>query len=161
MTPRFQNSEEKKMIGKRMAMSFSDNKTAELWKSFMPVRHTIKNKIGHELYSLQVYSPGFFDTFDPTAVFEKWAAIEVADFSSIPDEMEAFTLPAGMYAVFLYKGDSLEGAHTFEYIFRTWLPNSGYHLDNRPHFELLGPKYQNAHPDSEEEIWIPVLPALI
>jgi AraC family transcriptional regulator len=26
--------------------------------------------------------------------------------------------------------------------------------DDRPHFEILGDKYKNDHPDSEEEIWI-------
>jgi len=29
-------------------------------------------------------------------------------------------------------------------------------LDNRPHFEVLGEKYKNGDPESEEEIWIPV-----
>jgi hypothetical protein len=29
-------------------------------------------------------------------------------------------------------------------------------LDNRPHFEILGEKYKNADPDSEEDVYIPV-----
>jgi AraC family transcriptional regulator len=45
---------------------------------------------------------------------------------------------------------------TFQYIFGTWLPNSEYVLDNRPHFEILGEKYKNDDPTSEEEIWIPI-----
>ncbi|MGK2861531.1 MAG: GyrI-like domain-containing protein [Chitinophagaceae bacterium] len=44
----------------------------------------------------------------------------------------------------------------FSYIFNTWLPPSGYDLDNRPHFEILGEKYKNDDPLSEEEIWIPI-----
>ncbi|MDP5096829.1 MAG: GyrI-like domain-containing protein [Flavobacterium sp.] len=36
------------------------------------------------------------------------------------------------------------------------MPNSEYQLDNRPHFEILGAKYKNNAPDSEEEIWIPI-----
>ncbi|MFM9945765.1 MAG: GyrI-like domain-containing protein, partial [Bacteroidia bacterium] len=43
-------------------------------------------------------------------------------------------------------------------IYGTWIPNSEYNLDNRPHFEILGEKYKNNHPDSEEEIWIPIKP---
>ena len=35
-------------------------------------------------------------------------------------------------------------------------PNSDYKPDDRPHFELLGAKYKNDDPDSEEEIWIPI-----
>lgn len=60
-----------------------------------------------------------------------------------------------MYAVFDYKGSSDDGS-VFKYIFNTWLPQSGYQLDNRPHFEVLGDKYRNSDPNSEEEIWIPI-----
>jgi len=42
------------------------------------------------------------------------------------------------------------------YIMSQWLPNSKYILDHRPHFELLGAKYKNNSPDSEEEVWIPI-----
>jgi AraC family transcriptional regulator len=40
--------------------------------------------------------------------------------------------------------------------FSTWLPDSEYRLDVRPHFEVLGEKYKNDDPESEEEIWIPI-----
>jgi AraC family transcriptional regulator len=72
--------------------------------------------------------------------------------------MKAFELPAGLYAVFLHRGPASEGQRTFQYIMGTWLPASGYELDSRPHFELLGEKYKNDLPDSEEEIWIPIKP---
>ncbi|MFT5513068.1 MAG: AraC family transcriptional regulator, partial [Bacteroidia bacterium] len=45
---------------------------------------------------------------------------------------------------------------TFGYIFGEWIPNSIYDIDSRPHFEILGDKYKNDHPNSEEEIWIPI-----
>jgi AraC family transcriptional regulator len=38
------------------------------------------------------------------------------------------------------------------------MPNSDYVLDNKTHFEILGDKYRNNDPESEEEIWIPVQP---
>ncbi|TQE66329.1 GyrI-like domain-containing protein [Leptospira noguchii] len=43
------------------------------------------------------------------------------------------------------------------HIFQEWLPNSGYKLEHRPHFELLGSKYKNNDPTSEEEVWIPIV----
>lgn len=147
---------EKKLIGKRMTMSFSDNKTIELWKSFMPKRKEIRNNIGTELYSMQIYAPLFFNDFNPNTSFEKWATIEVTDFNTVPKEMESFTLTSGLYAVFLYKGSSSEAAKIFQYIWKTYLPNSEYMLDNRPHFEILGEKYKNEDQSSEEEIWIPI-----
>jgi AraC family transcriptional regulator len=146
----------KKLVGKRMKMSFSNNRTADLWKSFMPRRNEIQNKIGADLYSLQNYSPDFFKDFSPDTPFEKWACTEVNSTENIPNEMETFILPGGLYTVFLYKGLASEGAKAFQYILRTWLPNSEYNLDARPHFEILGEKYKNEDPGSEEEIWIPV-----
>ena len=155
MKPRIETLTEKKLIGKRMTMSLSNNKTGELWKSFMPGRKEIQNNIGIELYSMQLYDHLYFNNFSPNKDFEKWASIEVTDFDTVPDEMETFILTGGLYAVFIYKGSSTDDK-TFQYIFTTWLPNSDYLLDNRPHFEILGEKYKNSDASSEEEIWIPI-----
>ena len=69
--------------------------------------------------------------------------------------METFSLAGGLYAVFDYKGSSNDPS-IFQFIFGTWLPSSDYVLDDRPHFEVLGDKYKNNDPNSEEEIWIPI-----
>jgi len=157
LEPTIKNLTEKKLIGKHMTMTLANNKTAELWKSFMLRRKEIQNNIGTDLFSMQLYPESVtFNNFNLDISFEKWAVIEVTDFSNIPADMQSYTLPGGLYAVFLYKGDPRNFAPTFQYIFGTWLPNSIYQIDNRPHFEILGEKYKNNHPDSEEEIWIPV-----
>jgi len=83
--------------------------------------------------------------------------VVVSDFDELPEGMEPFVLPGGLYAVFHYKG--LNTDHTiFQYIIETWLPDSMYRLDNRPHFEVLGDSYKNNDPASEEDIWIPIKP---
>jgi len=156
MEPVVKILKEKKLVGKRMIMTFSDNKTGELWRGFMQVRKGIQNNIGTELYSMQKYAPSFFENFNPTAEFEKWAAIEVTDFNNVPDDMESFTLEGGLYAVFLYHGAASAAEETFRYILGTWLPVSGFVLDDRTHFEILGEKYKNESPDSQEELWIPI-----
>jgi AraC family transcriptional regulator len=158
MNPRIELLPETRLIGKRIPMTLAVNKTAELWKSFMPRRKEIPNRIGAELYSLQIYEPLFFDNFNPNGRFEKWACVEVTDFEIVPDGLEAFILSGGLYAVFLYRGAASAAAETFQYIFGTWLPSSEYILDQRPHFERLGEKYKNEDPESEEEIWIPIQP---
>ncbi len=156
MESRIETLNDKKLVGKRMIMTFSENKTVELWRSFMPRRKEIQNIIGKEFYSIQIYTPSFFDHFNPDTEFEKWAAVEVTNFDEVPDEMETFILAGGLYAVFLYQGAASFAANTFQYILGTWLPNSKYSLDNRPHFEMLGEKYKNEDQGSEEEIWIPI-----
>ena len=136
-------------------MSLADNKTGELWKSFMPKRREITNNLTNDLISMQVYKPNHFAEFSPTNEFVKWATVEVVDFDNVPSDLETITLTGGLYAVFDYKGSSAD-SRVFQYIFGTWLPNSDYLLDDRPHFEVLGEKYKNADPSSEEEIWIPI-----
>ena len=157
MSPIIKTLTEKKLIGKRIKMTMADNKTYELWSSFMPRRKEIKNTCTADLFSMQKYDASFdFKSFNPTIAFEKWAAVEVTDFNIIPEGMETHTLPGGLYAVFIHKGAASEGAKTFQYIFGTWLPNSTYLLDDRAHFEILGDKYKNEDPTSEEEVWIPI-----
>ncbi|MBG6111282.1 AraC family transcriptional regulator [Flavobacterium sp. CG_23.5] len=156
MNPRIETLPEKKLMGQRMTMSLSNNKTRELWQNFMPRRKEIQNYIGTNLYSMQIYDSLYFNNFDPKTEFEKWATIEVTDFDIVPAELETVTVPSGLYAVFTHKGDASMAPKTFEYIFTNWLPNSDYLLDNRPHFEILGEKYKNNDPTSEEEIWIPI-----
>lgn len=146
---------EKKLVGKHLITNFVNNRTTDLWKSFMPHRNEVKNALRQELYSVNIYAPTYFKDFKPGNDFEKWAAIEVNDFHDVPPGMDTLTLVGGLYAVFLHKGPSTDTS-TFHFIFSKWLPASEYVLDNRPHFEVMGEKYKHDDPDSEEEIWIPV-----
>ena len=157
MNPRIETINEKKLAGKRLTMSFADNKTEELWKSFIPRRKEITNNMTSDFISMAVYKSTYFVDFNPMNEFEKWATIEVSDFENIPNDLETFKLTGGLYAVFDYKGSNNDHS-IFVYIFSSWLPNSDYNLDDRPHFEVLGHKYKNNDPTSEEEIWIPIKP---
>lgn len=156
MTPRIEISREKKLVGQSLRMSFADYKIGELWRAFLPRRREISNPLTDDLISLVIYPPHHFEHFQPTNEFERWAAVEVADFQSVPHGMGTFIVPSGRYAVFVHRGDQTELAQAFQSILTTWLPNSEYALDDRPHFEVLGAKYKNHDPGSEEEIWIPV-----
>jgi AraC family transcriptional regulator len=156
MTPRLETLKEKKLLGKNTLISFANNTTVALWKSFMPRRNEINNRISEAYYSLEVFPEKFFDHFDPRAEFEKWACVEVSDHGFIPEGMKTLTVPSGLYVVFIHKGLPSEGERTYNYIFREWIPASIYAVDRRPHFAVMGEKYKQDSPDSEEEIWIPV-----
>jgi AraC family transcriptional regulator len=122
----------------------------------MPVRDQINNSVGSDLYSAEVYDRAFFKQFDPAREFEKWATVEVTDFSTVPDGMKPIVFPYGLYAVFLHRGPVSAALTTYRYIYQTWIPNSEYSLVDRPHFAIMGEKYQPESGDFEEEIWIPV-----
>ncbi|MDX2174108.1 MAG: GyrI-like domain-containing protein [Bacteroidota bacterium] len=154
MEPRIENLKEKKLIGLNVTMSLSNNKTLTLWQEFMPRKREILNGLNTNLFSIRIYR-SHQDLSNIHSEFEKWAAIEVSDFDKLPNKMKALIIEEGLYAVFLYKGSSSDHS-IYNYIYGTWLPNSTYLLDNRPHFEVMGEKYKNNDPDSEEEIWIPI-----
>lgn len=155
--PRLEIINEKKLAGKHLKMSLARNRTFELWKSFMTEIKGIKNFVSSDLISMEVYDTSMdFKDFNIDTEFEKWAAVEVTDFNSIPESMDTHILSGGLYAVFLYKGHPAQFQDAFQYIFNSWLPNSEYELDKREHFELMGDKYKNNDPGSEEEVWVPV-----
>ncbi|MES2484856.1 MAG: GyrI-like domain-containing protein [Bacteroidota bacterium] len=158
MVPFITTLTEKKLLGLRQTMSFANNTTAQLWQGFMPRRKEIAQVVGTDMYSLQNYPEGFFNDFNPDVEFEKWAAVEVSGCSAIPEGMEVLELAGGLYAVFVYKGSPVAAAGFYRAIFEDWLPKSGYALDVRTHFEVLGAKYKNGAEDSEEEVWIPIKP---
>lgn len=154
--PHMEVLREKKLVGRNVTMSFARDKTKELWQQFMPGRNLIREVKGNDFYSVEIYPTGFFEQFDRNRCFQKWAAVEVNELSQLPAGMESLILPTGLYAVFIHKGPASDGPKTYEYIFRQWLPTSLFSLDDRPHFALMGERYKQDHPDSEEEIWIPV-----
>jgi AraC family transcriptional regulator len=156
MEPRLETIPVKIFAGMRITMSYADNKTGQLWRAFMPRRNEIESTLVPELYSIEIYPPQFFANFNPFAVFEKWAAVEAPTPTALPAEMEPLTVPGGLYAVFVHCGPAVNGPETYRYIFTEWLPASGYKIDERPHFAIMGEKYDSESVDSEEEIWIPV-----
>lgn len=153
LTPNIVNLAPKKLVGINIEMSLTENKTQVLWRAFMPRLKEIKNRVGKDLFALQVYSENHFQKFIPTNRFTKWALAEVDSFEHIPANMQPFELEGGKYAVFHLKGDDKS---IFQYIYGEWIHKSEYSLDNRPHFEVLGEKYKNNSPSSEEDIYIPV-----
>lgn len=155
ISPRIITSREIHLVGLKRTMSLAQNQTRELWKVFMPEWKTSALPRA-EFYSVEVYPEGYFSSFDPNKGFEKWAAVlDIAEFT-VPGTWDALEVPAGMYAVFTCKGRSSEVHKMYQYIIGTWIPNSAYQLDKRPHMGVMGEKYKNDDPESEEELWIPV-----
>ena len=143
----------KKLLGKHAITSFKEDTTSMLWQSFMPFLNQIQHKTNKDLYSLQIFPDDFFLSFNPTTTYAKWALVEVDNYDILPENMKPFLLAGGLYAVFNHKGMDTS---IFQYIYSTWVPGSIYKLDDRPHFEVLGNKYKQGSPPSEEEIWIPI-----
>jgi AraC family transcriptional regulator len=141
----------KKLVGMSISMSWSNDKSRELWQGFRPRIKEITNTLQTGLFDIKVNEV----LMNPTAEFEKRAAVEVSDFENVPDGMETYSL-SGTYVVFIHRGTANQIMKTFGYIFNEWLPNSGYELDQRERFEILPYNYNPMDESMEEEIWIPV-----
>jgi AraC family transcriptional regulator len=153
---RIEEIKPKKLAGLKIVMTIANDQTFKLWSTFMPIRKNIPYPVGKELYSVKIYDPAYFTGYFPDREFEKWAAVEVEGFACIPPEFRTLTLPGGKYAVFRYRGTSADAGEAFRFIYLDWIGKSGYILDDRPHFDLLGEKYKKDDPGSEEDIYIPV-----
>ena len=147
---------EKNLIGQAMEMSLDHDRTVELFTKFMPRRKDISNQIDHDLVEVMIYDSSYFMNFSPSMTFTKWVCVAVEHVATYPEEMKQLIIKDGLYAVFTYKGHSAEFGKFMNAILVHWLPKSKYMLDDRPHFNILGAKYKNAHPDSEEEVYIPI-----
>lgn len=146
---------EKLVIGKKSEISLANFNVAEIWQEFSPKIKEIRNRVSPDLLSITIYQPDHFENFSAEKTFEKWAGAEVDSFENLPEGLDQLIIPAGKYAVFHYKGLPTDN-RIFQLIYSQWLPTSEFELDQRPHFEVLGEKYKNGSPDSEEDIYIPI-----
>ena len=87
------------------------------------------------------------------------ACVEVKEKESTPEGMTAIEVPAKEYAVFTHKGAVNEIGKTYDYIYGTWLPESGYEADGSHDFEYYDERFNNENPmdpQSEVDLYIPV-----
>jgi AraC family transcriptional regulator len=151
MEPKIITIKSKTVVGMKSTMTHGDfGNIVALWKQFMPRKKELSNTINSELIAAQVYS-NFSDMSLPYTI---WACAEVSDLTSVPEGFESLIIPESEYAVFLQKG--MNAAATYQKIMTEWLPTSGYVIDARPHFQVMGEKYKNGSPDSEEDFYIPI-----
>ena len=155
MQPKIIHFSESTFVGISRCFSLVDYQVSELWQSFMPRRHEIQNVKSKQLFNIQVNPSDY--SFDPKTEFEKWAALEVDAFTTIPEGMQKLIIPTGRYTVFTYRGDGSNASDFFRSIFTQWLPEAQLQWENRPQFEVLTEKYKKNSPESEELIYIPVL----
>ena len=92
-------------------------------------------------------------------VFRYIAGAEVAEEHTVPRGMQEFTLPAGRYAVFSFRGrneDSLQPV--VEYIYGEWFPESTCRFDDgrRYDFARYGERLDEKG-ESDIQLWVPVI----
>ncbi len=157
LTPKIETSTTKNLVGICTGNSLANDQTSALWRNFRSRLAEIPDRLTTDRFSVQLYPPHYFEAFSPEKTFEKWAAVEVGPECLLPDGMRFLLIPQGKYAVFVHKGTPDQFRQTWQGMM-TWLAQSDFQLDQRPHFEVMPEHYDPFSPNSEEEIWLPICP---
>ena len=89
--------------------------------------------------------------------FEYLAATEVVDDKNIPDGMVFRVVPEYKYAVFTHHGKLDKLGDTYEYIYNTWLPQSGLEVHpDKYDMELYDERFIPDSDDSALDIYIAI-----
>jgi predicted transcriptional regulator YdeE/DNA-binding transcriptional MerR regulator len=131
MKPNFVSKEAFKVVGISYVGKNENQEIPKLWEEFNPRMKELKNA------EYCCYGACFGDVEGAADdEFEYIACVAVESTPDIPEGMVMREIPAHKYAVFTHHG-SLETLHdTYEYIYNTWLPQSGYELDGKFDMEM-------------------------
>ena len=88
--------------------------------------------------------------------FEYVAGFPVTKAEDVPEDFVVRHVPEHTYAVFAHKGDLPSLPMTYQYIYETWLPQSGYRLADKIDFEYYDADFKNFAPESVFYIYVPI-----
>jgi AraC family transcriptional regulator len=151
MEPKFVELEGFTVVGMRY---FGDNKNQEIkdmWGEFNKKCNLIQNvKENSPCLGVCSMIPGEKEKF------EYVAGLMVSKTDPIPEGFVSRELKPQKYAVFTHKGSLETLKDTYNFIYATWLPNSGYECAETPDFEWYDDRFKDFAPDSEFDIYVPI-----
>jgi AraC family transcriptional regulator len=158
MIPRFERKESFTVVGLGKDFIFSQpNTIPALWDDFLRQKHRIEQRLDKAFYGV-CYGPKETETF--AEKFHYTAAVRVGDDAPVPEGMERIRIAAQEYAVFTHKGRLTKLQTTCDFIWKTWLPQSGVEPADAPDFELYGENEAQCPTDTvegETKIYVPIL----
>lgn len=121
-----------------------------LWNEFLP-------RVGELEYRVEGTAYGVIQqTKDKTDLLEYYAVCEVTKIKTIPKKMVSIEVPKSQYAKFTHKGDVKNINNTVNYIYSSWLLQSGRRHTYGPDLEIYGDKYIPESDDSVIHYAIPI-----
>ncbi len=121
-----------------------------LWSSFLPRIGEIEHTVAGTCYGVIRQAEEQGDELEYSAV------IGVTRTERIPDGMVSVHLPATRYAKFAHVGDVANVDRTVNYVYSTWLAQSGFRHTYAPDLEIYGVEYQPCSEHSVMNYAIPV-----
>ncbi|CAN7657503.1 GyrI-like domain-containing protein [Pseudomonas sp. GL-B-26] len=121
----------------------------DLWEKFIPEIGKIPGQKSEVTY-------GICCNPDGKGGFEYIAGVEISKLDDLPDKYRWVEVQPQHYAVFEHKGSLDQLPQTFQYIWKTWLPQSGYQAADAPEFERYSEDFNPKLNTGVLEIWLPL-----
>lgn len=130
-----------------------------LWSKLHKEKNKIRNRLEMEyVVGVNDYS-GDSLTEEKQPSFDYYAAVEVSKPEDLTEDMSVLRLPAGKYAVFIYKGKAKDSMQpVMDYIYKEWFPKSNCQLNEKARVDLI--RYGETMDEKGEsriEVWVPVV----
>lgn len=151
MEPKFVNLPAFMVVGIPYVGRNQNHEISQTWDVFDTRAPAIKNASNEGAYGICSWVEGAEE-----GVFEYVCGFKVSKVDDLPEGMVARMVPASRYAIFAHRGllDTL--SKTYEYIYQTWLPQSGYELTGGPDFEFYNEEFDITSPNSVFYIYVPI-----
>ena len=143
------------IVGLRYFGRNEHQEISELWGKFnQRVRESgpIENETGEAAIGLCTTPEDAAED----GTFEYVAGFPVSEVGDVPEGFVVRHIPEYTYAVFAHQGDLPSLAITYEYIYATWLPQSGYQLAAKIDFEYYNEDFKDFSPESIFYIYVPI-----
>ena len=148
--PRFENGHFLLIAGLGGRFTTSTTKgIPALWEKFIPEIGKIPGQKSEVTY-------GICCNPDGKGGFEYIAGVEISKLDDLPDKYRWVEVQPQRYAVFEHKGSLDTLPQTFQYIWKTWLPQSGYQAADAPEFERYSEDFNPKLNTGVLEIWLPL-----
>jgi predicted transcriptional regulator YdeE/DNA-binding transcriptional MerR regulator len=155
MEPKIIEKEGFTLVGVRYFGTNENHEISELWTQFNELAaktNGVPNAEGDAAIGLCTV----LDDVPMEEGFEYVAGFPVSNVEDVPEGFVVREVPPHTYAVFAHKGDMQGLAKTYEYIYETWLPQSGYELAEKIDFEYYDQDFKDFAPDSIFYIYLPI-----
>ena len=135
-------------LGGRFTAETTD-KIPELWEQFILQIDGIPDQVSEVTY-------GICCNPDGKGGFEYIAGVEIKKLDDLPEKYRWVEVQPQRYAVFKHKGALDQLPQTFQYIWQTWLPQSGQQAADAPEFERYSEDFNPKANTGTLEIWLPL-----
>lgn len=121
----------------------------QLWQRFIPHIGKVPGQVDEVTY-------GICCNPDGQGGFEYLAGVEISKLDDLPERYRWIEVQPQNYAVFEHGGSLQELPQTFNYIWKTWLPQSGREAADAPEFERYSADFNPDTGSGVVEVWLPL-----